>query len=69
MKTKVTIKGMSCKHCVARVEETVNTLPGVKKINVNLKKEIGTVSLDETVIQPSTICQAINDLGYQAEVI
>lgn len=32
MKTKVTIKGMSCKHCVARVEETVNALPGVKKL-------------------------------------
>ncbi|WP_206856228.1 copper chaperone CopZ [Candidatus Enterococcus mangumiae] len=69
MKTKLKINGMSCNHCVSRVEETVKALPGVKKVNVHLKKEIGTVTLDETVIQPLTICQAINDLGYQAEVI
>lgn len=38
MKQQFSIQGMSCNHCVAKVEETLQTLPGVQKVKVNLKK-------------------------------
>jgi len=41
MKQEFSIKGMSCNHCVERVEDAVHSLDGVKKIKVNLKKENG----------------------------
>ncbi|MCY7004288.1 heavy-metal-associated domain-containing protein, partial [Enterococcus faecium] len=53
----------------ARVEEAVSALDGVQKVKVNLKKANGTVKFDETKVQSEKICQAINGLGYKAEVI
>lgn len=69
MKQEFSIKGMSCNHCVAKVEETLISLNGVKKANVNLKKEKGKIKFDESKIQIEEICRAINELGYHAEVI
>ncbi|MGM9904063.1 copper chaperone CopZ [Enterococcus sp. 10A9_DIV0425] len=69
MKQQLSIKGMSCQHCVARVEESVKALDGVKKIKVQLKKATGTVKYDESLVNPEKISQTINDLGYQAEFI
>ena len=40
MKQEFSIKGMSCNHCVARVEEALYSLEGVKKAKVNLKKDL-----------------------------
>ncbi|EGP4746435.1 copper-binding protein [Enterococcus faecium] len=56
MKQQFSIEGMSCNHCVARVEETVSALDGVQKVKVNLKKANGTVKFDETKVQSEKIC-------------
>ena len=69
MKQQFSIEGMSCNHCVARVEEAVSALDGVQKVKVNLKKQNGTVKFDETKVNPKRCSQAINGLGYKAEVI
>ncbi len=31
MKQEFSVKGMSCNHCVARIEEAVGRISGVKK--------------------------------------
>lgn len=69
MKQEFSVKGMSCNHCVARIEEAVGRISGVKKVKVKLKKEKAVVKFDEANVQATEICQAINELGYQAEVI
>ena len=69
MKQEFSVKGMSCNHCVARIEEAVGRISGVKKVKVQLKKEKAVVKFDEENVQATEICQAINELGYQAEVI
>lgn len=69
MKQTFTIKGMSCQHCVARVEETVKALPGVQKIKVNLKKENGVVKFDDSQIAAGEIAEKITAAGYPAEVL
>lgn len=68
MKQQFSIEGMSCNHCVARVEEAVSALDGVQKVKVNLKKQTVQSSLMKQS-QSEKICQAINGLGYKAEVI
>ncbi len=45
MKQQFSIEGMSCNHCVARVEEAVSALDGVQKVKVNLKKQTVQSSL------------------------
>ncbi|EOZ5809233.1 copper chaperone CopZ [Enterococcus hirae] len=69
MKQEFSVKGMSCNHCVARIEEAVGRISGVKKVKVQLKKEKAVMKFDEANVQATEICQAINELGYQAEVI
>ncbi|EMF0270151.1 copper chaperone CopZ [Enterococcus hirae] len=69
MKQEFSVKGMSCNHCMARIEEAVGRISGVKKVKVQLKKEKAVVKFDEANVQATEICQAINELGYQAEVI
>lgn len=68
MKQEFTIKGMTCNHCVARVEDSVKNLDGVKKVKVNLKKESGSVKFDEAVLSAGDIVAAIKAAGYEAEV-
>jgi len=40
MSEKITLKieGMSCQHCVNAVSNALSSLPGVKKVKVDLKK-------------------------------
>lgn len=61
MTVTVTIDGMSCAHCSARVEKALNALPGVRA-RVDLAEKMAIVegeSLDETAIR-----NAISDAGY-----
>ena len=50
MKKIYHIEGMSCDHCVARVEKALSEVPGVKKAKVNLKKANAKVKYDEQLV-------------------
>lgn len=69
MKQNFSIKGMSCEHCVARVEKGIKELPGIQKVKIQLKKNAGTVKFDESQISGAQIAEKINEVGYEAEVL
>ncbi len=69
MKQKFAINGMSCNHCVATVEKTINELPGIEKVKVNLKKNQGSVKFDETQTSAQEIADKVSAAGYETEVI
>ena len=58
------IDGMSCGHCVARVEKTLKKLDGV---NVN-RVEVGAadITYDPAKTPFAKIREAIDDAGYTA---
>ena len=56
------VEGMSCKHCVNRVMEAVNSIDGASA-EVNLKKGTVTVSTNKS-IDDSIIRNAIEKAGY-----
>ena len=64
MKKVITIKGMSCEHCKARVEKALNAINGVEA-KVDLKKNNATVSL-KTEVSDETLKNAVNEAGYEA---
>ena len=68
MKQVINIQGMSCDHCVARVEEALNQLDGMKKVKVNLKKGQAVVKYDEQVLNEETLLSTVNDLGFKASI-
>jgi P-type Cu+ transporter len=64
MKKEISIKGMSCAHCQARVEKALNAIPGVTA-KVDLKKNIAVVDLKNDV-PDETLKKTVNDAGYEA---
>lgn len=69
MKKEFKIEGMTCNHCVARVEEGLKSLAGVEKVKINLKKEKGAIKFDENQLDETSIIEKVKEIGYQAEAI
>ena len=65
-KTVVAIEGMSCGHCVMRVEKGIAALPGVKTAKVDLAKKEGTFTFDPGLVSVEAIRAKINEIGYKA---
>jgi Cu+-exporting ATPase len=63
MKKTIIINGMSCQHCVKRVEKALNNIDDVKA-NVILDQKLAILQFTKE-IDNQTITKAIEDLGYQ----
>lgn len=63
----VPIGGMSCGACVSRIEKSLNELPGVTGVSVNLASQKGTVRFLPSVVSIARIHRAIEDAGYQSQ--
>ncbi|HLR02289.1 MAG TPA: copper ion binding protein [Virgibacillus sp.] len=68
-KVSLKVVGMSCAHCVNKVETALSGLQGVKKANVNLKKEMAKVKYDETVQSIDHMKKTVKETGYEANEI
>ena len=65
-KATIGIEGMSCGHCVMRVEKGVGAMPGVKAAKVDLAKKEGTFTFDPALVTPEQIRAKIVEIGYKA---
>jgi len=63
MKKVISIKGMSCEHCQARVEKALNAVEGVEA-KVDLKKNNATVTL-KTPVDDEVLMSAVKEAGYE----
>ncbi|RKO66232.1 heavy metal translocating P-type ATPase [Desulfofundulus salinus] len=61
----LTVRGMSCAACVARVERAVSELPGVLKVAVSLPAESARATFYPGTVTPTQIKEAIAGLGYE----
>ena len=67
MKIKLTVTGMTCAACSARVEKVAKQVPGVEKAEVNLLGGSMVVTAsDDSVVE--SVIQAITQAGYGASV-
>jgi Cu+-exporting ATPase len=60
------VRGMTCANCARGVQQTLASVPGVTKSNVNLNGESATVEYDTELVKPEAIVKAVCDLGYEA---
>ncbi|PZC76067.1 hypothetical protein B5X24_HaOG205206 [Helicoverpa armigera] len=65
----VAIKGMTCASCVNKIEKSVLKLTGVVSCTVALTTSKGKIKYNAEQIGPRTICEAINNLGFEASVV
>jgi copper chaperone CopZ len=67
MKKVLSVEGMSCGHCVAHVKEALESVAGVSKAEVDLKKKQAVVEgagLDDEAMKA-----AVADAGYEITAI
>ena len=60
----LTVEGMMCGHCKARVEQVLSAVDGVEKAEVDLEKKTATVTLSHDV-DCGTLKKAVTDAGYK----
>ncbi|MGX1373308.1 copper chaperone [Priestia megaterium] len=64
-KVTLSVKGMSCGHCVKAVEGSVGELNGVQHVEVNLNEAKVTVEFDQNKVSLESIKETIDDQGYE----
>jgi copper ion binding protein len=65
MKKILSVEGMTCQHCVKRVQKIIEKNSTVSEVNVNLERKEATFSCDESA-DIAGIVNAINDFGFTA---
>ena len=67
--TTLSITGMTCASCVARLERALSRTPGVESASVNLATERATVVHDPQVASVESLLAAVSDAGYEASPV
>ncbi len=68
MKKTLKIEGMMCQHCVAHVSKALQSIDGVRSVEVHLKKKTATVALANDVANDVFVA-AITQAGYEVKSI
>ena len=66
---ELSIKGMTCASCVARIERALRTVPGVTKASVNLATERATVQVVAGTVEAAALEKSVAAAGYEARQI
>jgi len=64
---ELSIEGMTCASCVARVEKGISKVSGVNAVNVNLANETAQVKVDAA--SAAELVRAVEKTGFTARVI
>ena len=67
-KVTLAIKGMSCGHCVKRVQQALAATTGVAHASVTLEPGQAKVEYDEAAATPEQLTAAVTTAGYSASV-
>jgi Cu+-exporting ATPase len=65
---ELSIDGMSCASCSAKVEEHLNRLSGIEKATVNLATGVGRIEYFPGIITAERIREEIAGLGYPTRI-
>jgi len=63
------ITGMTCASCVKTIEGHLRRVSGVASVAINLVLERGRVTFDPSLINAQSLCEEIEDVGFDAEVM
>ncbi|MEK4012708.1 copper chaperone CopZ [Peribacillus sp. FSL M8-0224] len=63
----LTVKGMSCGHCINSIEGNVGKLNGVHFVKVHLNEEKVEVSFNSKMVSLKGITDVIEDQGYDIQ--
>ena len=62
----ITVDGMVCINCAQIIESNLRKNKGIKHISVSVEQKLAHIHYDPNVISISSICSAIEELGFEA---
>ncbi len=62
---EVPVEGMDCTECTMHVQHAIQTLPGIKSVNVLLAAEKATIQFDPELVDLPMIRKAVAGAGYK----
>jgi copper chaperone len=63
------IQGMTCNHCVMRVQTALAEVPGVRKAVVTLEPGQASVDYDDSASTAEAMAAAVVKAGYGARAV
>ena len=63
---KISLNTIQCGMCSNKIVDGLNELDGIKKVDVDLKKKVGTIVYNASMIDLSAIENTIASIGYDA---
>ena len=67
-RAELSITGMSCASCVAKIEKGLSKMSGIVDAKVNFATEKATITFDPSRVAMGDFVATIKDLGYEAGV-
>lgn len=64
-KTTLKVQGMTCNHCVMRVQKALKGVAGVQDAQVDLQKAEAAVTFDAAKADLDKLAAAVVDAGYK----
>ena len=64
---KLTIDGMSCGHCLNRVQQALGKVPNVQVTSVQIGQ--ATLQYDPAQTDPEAVAALVTATGYKAQVV
>lgn len=65
----LSVGGMHCVHCQARVNDALKGIKGVKKVAVDLENGKAVVDYLPSKVNPDSLTAAVNAVGFTAEIL
>lgn len=65
----LSVSGMSCASCAAKVQQALASVPGVRQVQVDLKKEQAVVTVEADKCDEPALLKALEKAGYGGKVL
>lgn len=65
----ISVSGMTCNACVAKVQKALAALPGVKQVQVDLRRKLAVVTADADKCDEKALLKALDQSGYGGKVV
>ncbi|KAM4074922.1 hypothetical protein ACJW30_10G130700 [Castanea mollissima] len=69
LKVLFSVIGMTCSACAGSVEKAINRLPGIREAVVDVLNNRAQVLYNPSLVNEETICETIENVGFQTTVI
>jgi copper chaperone CopZ len=64
----LSVEGMHCNHCKARVENAIKAVKGVKAVTVSLDTASAEIVYAEGKTTPEAVAETVTKIGFNAKV-